>query len=60
MRRVSSLWTLLPWVMPVWMIPTRWRENVERAVFDGMTRDEWFRARVEELEAANRKNNGAR
>jgi hypothetical protein len=49
MKKVSSLWTLLPWFVPMRLLPASWAENVERAVYDGMTRAEWFRAQVIEI-----------
>jgi hypothetical protein len=57
-RKVSSLWTLLPTLVPECLHPLmpRWVvENVERAVFDGLTRHEWFEARVAELQEQHRK-----
>lgn len=54
MKRVNSLWTLVPWVFPWWGVVPWIRDNVERAVFDGMTRHEWFQAQVDEYHAAER------
>lgn len=53
-RRVSSLWTLVPWVVPMRFLPPRIAENVERAVYDGLTRTEWFEQEVQRINAAQR------
>ncbi len=51
-RRVSSLWTLVPWVVPMRFLSTSIAANVERAVYDGLTRSEWFRQEIRRLHAA--------
>ncbi len=56
-RKVSSLWTLVPWLVPGWCV--RWlppwvTDNVERAVYDGFTRAEWFAEQVRQFEMAAR------
>ena len=54
MRRVSKYWTLAPWFVPFWGSIPWLRENVERAVYDGLTQHEWFQAQVDEFHAAQR------
>lgn len=56
-RRVSSWWTLLPWIVPMRFLPRAWAENVERAVYDGFTRHEWFEEQVRQLHEAQRNSN---
>jgi hypothetical protein len=55
MKRVSTLWTLVPWFVPDFLVrfvpPWIW-ENVERAVYGGMTRAEWFQNEVDQFHAA--------
>lgn len=55
-KKVSSLWTLVPWLTGRWYqsLPQWITDNVERAVYDGLTRHEWFVAQVEELHASQR------
>jgi hypothetical protein len=57
MKQVSKWWTLVPWLVPdclVRWLPPWVAENVERAVYDGLTRAEWFRAQIDEYHAAQR------
>lgn len=44
-KKVTSLWTLVPWLVPdffVRFLPPWITDNIERAVYDGLTRHEWF------------------
>ena len=46
------------WVLPEFILehmPPSFNEAVEREVYDGMTRHEWFVARVKELQAPDRR-----
>lgn len=44
------------WFLPAWLVrlmPPSFHEAVEREVYDGLTRHEWFVAQVAELQAVN-------
>jgi hypothetical protein len=53
---IFALWFLPGWIVR-WM-PRSFIEAVEREVYDGLTRHEWFEARVRELHEANAKTAG--
>jgi hypothetical protein len=43
------------WVLPGWLVrwlPSSFHETVEREVYDGLTRQEWFEAQVRDIQAA--------
>ncbi len=50
---VLSLWLLPDWL--VRWLPPSYRETVEREVYDGLTRHEWFEKSVRELQDVNRR-----
>jgi hypothetical protein len=53
MKRVSHWWIALVWILPdflVPLLPTWVTDNIERAVYDGYTRDEWFTEQVRQVD----------
>ncbi len=54
-KKASSLWTIVPWILPDWLTPPWVQEKIERAVYDGFTRHEWFQAQVNEFHEEQRK-----
>lgn len=56
-KKVSSLWTLVPWLVPSFLVrfvPPWVIEKVERAVYDGFTRAEWTAIQVRQIEESAR------
>ena len=48
---IFALWFLPEWLVR-WM-PQSFTEAVEREVYDGLTRAEWFEKSIREMQAAN-------
>ena len=45
------------WLLPDWFVrwlPPSFHETVEREVYDGLTRNEWFQVQVDEIHEAQR------
>lgn len=54
---VSKAWIWLVWIVPMWLwryLPPWVGENVERAVYDGFTRHEWFEDQVRQFHDVQR------
>lgn len=56
-QKVSRLWLVIPWLTPEWAV--RWlppwiTDNVERCVYDGLTRAEWVEEQVRQIETSAR------
>lgn len=52
---MRPVWIFLYWALPASVRPAWLIERVERVVYDGMTRHEWFQAQVREYHETQRR-----